>query len=129
MTPPLLYIAGPYRASTPWLVAQNIRAAEALGLHIARYGAFPVIPHSMYAHFDKALPDRFFLDATLEIMRRCDGVVLLPTWESSTGAKAEASEAIRLGMPVWVADETYRTQPHQLYHGKRLIEWLRERGL
>lgn len=128
MNAPLLYIAGPYRGATPWDVAEHVRAAERLGLRVARYGAVPVIPHSMYAHFDQTLPDRFWLDATMEILRRCDGVVLLPTWERSQGAKAECDEAIRRRLPVWVADHDCRTRPFAGTN-KLLLDWLREHGL
>lgn len=95
------YIAGPYRAPTPYAVERNIRAAEAMILPVADLGLVPVVPHLMFRSHDGALPDAWFLAATLEIMRRCDAVLLLPTWQESSGAMAERNEAIRIGLPVF----------------------------
>lgn len=91
MTPKLVYIAGPYRAPTAWQCEQNIRDAEAVGYFVALLGAYPIIPHTK----------QFWLGGTLELMRRCDGVVFLKTWQSSSGARAERIEAERLGLPIF----------------------------
>lgn len=99
---PLVYIAGPFRGKTPWDVAQNVRRAEEVGLAVAlQCGAHPIIPHSMTGHFDKQGSDDFWLQGTLELMRRCDAVYLVHTWTLSAGAKAEKEEAERLGIPVF----------------------------
>ena len=42
------------------------------------------------------------LAGTLELMRRCDAVVVIPGWEHSTGTKAEIDEAMRLEIPVFI---------------------------
>jgi hypothetical protein len=97
----VVYIAGPFRARSAWGIAENVRAAERLGLEVARIGMMPLIPHSNTAHFHGELPDRFFLDGTLELMRRCDAVLVLPAWEMSSGARDEVDEAERIGIPVF----------------------------
>lgn len=97
--PPLVYVAGPYRAPTAWGIECNIVAARQLGARVAALGAYPVIPHSNTAHFDGLGPDELWLAGTLELMRRCDAVALLDTWQSSSGARAEHAEAERLGLP------------------------------
>lgn len=99
--PVLVYVAGPFRAVTPWTVEQNVRAAEAIGFALAGVGVVPVIPHTMFRFFDKTQTDRFWLDGTLELLRRCDAVCLLTTWEQSAGARGEKTEADRLGLPVF----------------------------
>ncbi len=129
----IIYIAGPYRAPTAWRIAENVRAAERVGLEVARAGAMPLIPHANTAHFQGegpvngphdfgdgigrlckhcgAMPgeapvchmhsaDGFWLDGTLELMRRCDAVLLVPGWESSSGTRAEIEEALALKMQV-----------------------------
>jgi nucleoside 2-deoxyribosyltransferase len=102
MKPRLIYIAGPFRSDSRWQEEQNIRAAEALGYEIALLGAYPVIPHSnTRGYFSDAQPGEFFLDGTLELMRRCDAVIFLPNWQDSTGAIGEHDEAERLGLPVF----------------------------
>ena len=98
----VVYIAGPFRARTSWGIAENIRAAERLGLEVAKLGMMPLIPHANTAHFQGELPDKFFLDGTMELLRRCDAVMLTPNWATSSGARDEADEAERLGIPVFV---------------------------
>jgi hypothetical protein len=99
--PPLIYIAGPYRAPTTWEIDRNIVAARELGAHVARMGAYPVIPHSNTAHFDGLAPDELWLDGTLELLRRCDAVALVEGWGRSSGARGEVREADRRGIPIF----------------------------
>jgi hypothetical protein len=47
MTPRLVYVAGPNRAPTAWLVEQNVRAAEALAHRVATLGAYSIEPRAM----------------------------------------------------------------------------------
>ena len=101
MTLPLIYIAGPFRGPTPYDVHRNVCAAESWGLTVARLGGYPVIPHTMTQHFDKQLTDEFWLEGTMEMLRRCDAVILMDSWRRSTGAQAEATEARRLKIPVF----------------------------
>ena len=97
----VIYIAGPYRAPTTMGVADNIRAAERIGMIVAESGAMPLIPHANTGIvFTGVSNDMFWLAGTLELMRRCDGVVLMDTWARSTGARGEREEALRLGLPV-----------------------------
>jgi nucleoside 2-deoxyribosyltransferase len=98
----VVYIAGPFRARTAWGFAENIRAAERLGLEVTRLGMMPLIPHANTAHFHGELPDKFFLDGTMELLRRCDAVMLTPNWATSSGARDEVDEAERLKIPVFV---------------------------
>ena len=58
-------------------------------------------PHTMNAHFDGLACDDYFLRSTLEMMRRCDAVLMVPGWRASKGAMAERDEAIKLGIPVF----------------------------
>jgi len=97
---PVIYIAGPYRATTAWLRELNVRAAEEAALLAAQHGCVPVCPHTMTRFFDGTLTDAYWLEATLEIMRRCDAVLFVAGWKGSKGSLAEKAEAERLGMPV-----------------------------
>lgn len=97
----VVYIAGPFRADAPWGVENNIRTAEFFGLEVAKLGAVPLIPHTMYRFFDGSLPDEFWLGGTMELLCKCDAVLLTPKWFLSTGAKAEKAEAERIGIPVF----------------------------
>jgi len=101
----LVYIAGPYRADTPYEIERNIRRAEDLGLEVARNGAVPVIPHTMYRFFQDSLPDDFWLDGTMEILRRCDAILMGPQWEESAGSNSEFKEAEKLGLAIFYWQE------------------------
>ena len=101
---PLIYVAGPYRAATRAAIAQNIAAARQLGLAAARLGWFPVIPHSNTSHLDHYAPelsDEFWLRGTMEMMERCDALVLVTGWEVSKGTAAEIARADELRIPIY----------------------------
>ena len=101
---PLIYVAGPYRAATRDDIARNIDAARSVGISAAALGWFPVIPHANTAHMELDLPglgDDFWLAGTLEMMERCDAVVLIPGWQNSAGTRGEIIRAEELGIPVF----------------------------
>lgn len=106
----LVYIAGPYRAPSAWAIERNVRAAEAVGYDVAAAGGYPIIPHcNTRGWFEGARPDgEFWMAATLELMRRCHAVLLMNTWEQSSGARAECAEAFRLGIPVFTSVKELR---------------------
>ncbi|TPV96200.1 MAG: DUF1937 family protein [Myxococcales bacterium FL481] len=99
---PLVYVAGPYRASTLLGVRRNIQRAMELGANVARWGAMPVIPHSNTpVEFTDIKDADFWLDGTLNLMLACDAVVLVEYWQSSSGAKNEIAVAKKNDMPVF----------------------------
>lgn len=96
----VIYVAGPYRAGSAWYVEQNVRRAEMVSYYIWASGHVAICPHTNTRFFDGSLPDQVFVDGTLEMMRRCDAVIVLPNHEGSVGTRGEIAEAERLGMPV-----------------------------
>ena len=97
----VVYVAGPFRGRTAWDVAQNIRAAEVLGLQVAEAGAVPLIPHANTANFNGTLTDNFWIRATAELLRRCDAMICTANWRESTGARGEVELAQTRGIPVF----------------------------
>ena len=106
----LIYIAGPFRAKSAYIdghqdmfaVQENIMRAMKLGLEVARIpGLFPVIPHANTMFFTAAAPDAVWLDGDMEMLRRCDAILMTEDWERSSGARAEHEEAKALGLPIF----------------------------
>lgn len=116
----LVYIAGPFRASTAWEIEQNIRRAEDAGLDVAILGAVPVIPHSMYRFYHGQCDGKFWLEATLELLRKCDAVLLLPGWHFSSGSIGEVDESRRLQIPAF---EQF-ADLHKWFYDERALECL-----
>lgn len=105
MSIPLVYVAGPYRAGTVAEVDTNIHRAREIGKMVAKFGAYPIIPHANTAHFDGCAPNAFWLPATLEACRRCDAIVMLPAWTKSEGSRGEHELMRQLGRPVFYTVE------------------------
>ena len=101
---PVVYIIGPFRASTNWGVIQNIRRAEELALRVAEMGAMPLCPHLNTANFNGLLDDDFWLAGTAELLRRCDAGITVSGWTESAGSRAEVELADAEGLPIFHAE-------------------------
>ncbi len=99
--PRIVYVAGPFRAQTPWMVELRVRAAEQASLWLWKQGVINLCPHLLGRHFDKEIPDPDILAGMLELAARCDGIVLLEGWERSSGSKAELAHMQSLGKAVF----------------------------
>ena len=104
----LVYLAGPYRGKSKfkplnWLQRQiNIYRARRAAEQLWVAGFAVLCPHLNTSNFDGLCDDQVFIDGTIEMMRRCDLVIALPSWNKSTGSKAEIKEAKRLGIPAYL---------------------------
>lgn len=94
------YVAGPYRASHPHAILQNIRRAEAVALKYWKLGYAVICPHMNTRLFDGECPDHVWLDGDLELLKRCDVLVAMTGWQKSTGATAEIELAKSIGLEV-----------------------------
>jgi Domain of unknown function (DUF4406) len=97
----VVYIAGPFRAASHWAVEQNIRVAEAIALEVWRMGAAALCPHTNARFFSGAAPDEVWLAGDLELLRRCDAVLMVGRWWESSGAREEKVAAGRYGLPAF----------------------------
>ena len=97
----VVYIAGPYRGANAWVIEQNIRRAESLALAVWRSGAAALCPHTNTRFFQGAADDAVWLNGDLELLRRCDAVLLVEGWERSSGAQHERILAQELDLPVF----------------------------
>lgn len=98
---PVVYVAGPFRAATPYKVRLNIRRAEAVALELFKLGAVAVCVHTMCANFERELPDDTWLALDLELLARSDALYLVPGWEESVGTAGEIDFATAHGQPVF----------------------------
>jgi len=96
----VVYVAGPFRGKSSWDMEQNIRRAETLALEVWRAGFACICPHTNTRFYQGAAPDQVWLDGDLEMLRRCDAVLMTPDWGRSTGATAERNLAIDAGIRV-----------------------------
>jgi len=97
----VLYVAGRYRGPNAWVIEQNIRDAEHLALQVWAAGFVALCPHTMTRFYQGALPDAVWLAGDLELLRRCDGILMVPGWCESTGAQTERRFAADLDMPIF----------------------------
>jgi hypothetical protein len=93
---PIIFISGAFRGkpNIEWNRQQNIRAAEAAALEVWRLGGIAICPHKNTEHFDGAAPDDVWLDGDLQILARCDAILLIGHWWDSKGATREQAFAI-----------------------------------
>lgn len=97
----VIYIAGPYRANTERGTVENIRAAEAVAIKVWKAGYIALTPHLNTRLFGGICSDEVWLEGALELMSRCDGMVLVPGWELSGGTITEIQEAKNMNIPVF----------------------------
>lgn len=104
----VIYVAGPYRAYAAngaldmFKIQQNIMEAMALSLEVWKRGAVAICPHANTMFFTNAngCDEHVWLDGDLELIRRCDALLVTPRWEESSGARAEVVFALRHGIAV-----------------------------
>lgn len=102
----LCYVAGPYRDKRgAYFVKKNIRAAEEVAVQLWRNGFAVICPHKNTEFFDGVVGDQELLDGDIEIIKRCDFVVMVEGWARSEGASWERYNAIKEGKKVYLSVE------------------------
>lgn len=104
----VVYIAGPFRGPSAWAIEQNIRRAEELALEVWKLGAAAICPHCNTRFFQGAADDSVWLDGDLEILKRCDAVLMTEGWQKSSGATVEHGAADVWGIPIFYDAETLK---------------------
>ncbi len=116
----VLYVAGPFRASTAWGVHLNVTEAERWAFWVARLGAVPMCPHAMYRNYDGTKTGQFWLDATMELLKRCDAMAMIPGWQDSDGSCREYAHAREEAMPIFYLEDGESRE--------RLASWAKMEG-
>lgn len=100
-----IFVAGPYSAPTEDQIGEHVRRACEAGQALLDRGHYPMIPHLTVAfslwrqeHRGEDLPYETYLDWSMALLRRCDGVLSVGR---SPGADREVALARKIGLPVW----------------------------
>lgn len=105
----IVYVAGSYRAEHPYQVNNNIQTAKEYGDILIQLGIMPLIPHKNTEHCEGLNSSEFFLEGTMELMRRSNAVFVIPGFETSSGTLGEIAEAENLRIPVFYDMQDLRT--------------------
>lgn len=119
--PMLLYVAGPYRGHSLAEVDHNIQTARRVAIAIWEQGHYAICPHLNTANFHddcKVVDEGHYLRGYIKIVLRCDGVVMVPGWEGSEGAREERRVAIENHLPVFYFPDLPSPFAVQLNGGK-----------
>ena len=110
----VVYVAGPITAATCWLEELNVRRAEAVALELWKSGYAAICVHAAGRFYAGEATKETWLRGDLEILRRCDVVVVCDGWEGSPGTLGEIAEAQRNAIPVFYSVAALKTSDERL---------------
>ena len=124
----MIYIAGPYSGESYSDIDDNIRRAEATALTAITRGWGVIIPHKNTAHFDiydalLGVDYKFWVDMTMELLKRSDAIYMMRNWRASSGARGEAEYAISKDMPAFCEDQEDITTQFPILCKPDDIDW------
>jgi hypothetical protein len=101
----IIYTAGPYSGKDSLDIQQNIINASRVAIECWRRGWAVICPHkntSGYETFEGGnINWGTWLKGDLEIISRCDAIVMIQGWEKSKGARMELDFANKKGIRVY----------------------------
>jgi hypothetical protein len=99
----IIYLSGCYSGN----IDENILAARKIAIELWERGYTVLTPHLNTIHFEKDCKCKYedYIKGDLELLARCDVLVLMPNWIDSNGAKEEKEYARSLGMPIYYYPE------------------------
>ena len=94
------YISGSYRSNAINGIYENIQKARQVALKYWNLGYAVICPHLNTAFMDGSCGDHIWLQGDIEILKRCDVIVLLNGWIKSEGAREEYKAALAHGLVI-----------------------------
>ena len=105
----IIYLATPIRPKNGKTVDENVRIAKGLALELWKKGYTVICPAANsdlpISLAEKELEAERWLNGDIEILQRCDAMVVAPDWEKSDGVKGEITVAGMCGVPVYFYPE------------------------
>ena len=109
----VIYVSGKFSDDNKARMYENIKLAYKTTTELIKSGFSVVCPHTMGVLpdkdelfiYDSEIDYNTWLDNYVEIMKRCDGVLMLPNWTDSFGARYERDVALMYGIPVFYSIE------------------------
>jgi hypothetical protein len=96
----LIYLAGPYSATSRAKVLGNIQRAVEVASELRRVGYVVFVPHLESMFGEDALNEDEWVQHGIRLLEACEEVMVLPGWERSRGTKKEIEYAKRIGLPI-----------------------------
>lgn len=111
----LIYLSGPYSGSSDQISA-NITAARDVAIAVWEAGHTALCPHLNTAHFEVDCRATYedYIAGDLDLLSRCDAILMIPNWEASKGAGIEKAYAEAHGIPVHFWPEIPPKHPTEL---------------
>jgi hypothetical protein len=102
----LVYIAGAYSGANLAQITRHVDESRTVALDLAARRIPFLSTVLQTAHFELLLGRRdpgydHWIDVSLEVLKRCDAIFLVPNWKDSPGANREVHFARELGIPVF----------------------------
>ena len=115
----LVYLAGPIRPKDGKTMEQNVAEAKEVALSLWQAGYTVICPHANtdlpISLADKAAEENVWLNGDLEILARCNALIVLPNWRGSKGTEGELSFANKRGIPVYEYPDLPKKTPTELH--------------
>lgn len=127
----VIYTAGPYNGTDHLDIKQHILNASKVAIECWKKGWAVICPHKNTGGYEGYEGDgvdwNTWIKGDLEILKRCDAIVMVEDWEESKGANMELEKAKEWGLDIYYSvDEVPRVRPYHYDIGQN-IDKVRER--
>ena len=123
----LIYVSGPYSGEDSKAIKENIKQAANMAGALWSMGHAVICPHTNtgepYLSKKNCSADcDMYIEGDLNMISRCDALVMTKKWETSKGAKIEWDYANSLGIPIYYAPDYPPLHPTELRCPKQAKE-------